>query len=401
MRPLEFHPRGRANGGKRRTSPRRRPDFDRLEGRRLLAPPRSPSAATRASYPADFRVTTFATGLNYPSGMAALSDGSILVGRQRRRSAGSYFNSPSRLIRLVDGDGDGVADGPGTVLYDGLPGGVTTVRVAGEFVLVTDSQAGAEGITVLQAGATPADPLTLAGAIHFSFPSGWEHTTYATAVRPTPGSPGEYDVFFNIGSEFNGIKKDAQGNSSSTRNGHAIPDPTTGSATASGLLSATLAGDSVYKVTLQDVAGTPALSGLTKVATGLRNAASLAVDPATGDLLLADNGIDGTNSGTAAWSTDTLQHVPSADMGVKVDDFGYPYDYSPQPTPRRASRTTRVDLLPPRGVVAPIASFQPLADPNLPASGSESEGASGFAARPVGVPGRSQQRGLHRVPRAV
>ena len=54
------------------------------------------------------------------------------------------------------------------------------------------------------------------------------------------------------------------------------------------------------------------LTGLTKVATGLRNAASMAIDPATGDLLYADNGIDGTDGGNEAYSTDTLHRIAAA-----------------------------------------------------------------------------------------
>src|SRR5262245_62172824 len=67
--------------------------------------------------PAHFRVTEFATGLNYPIGMAELSDGSILV---TSTDGPGFFTSNARLIRLRDADHDGVADGPSTVLFNGL-----------------------------------------------------------------------------------------------------------------------------------------------------------------------------------------------------------------------------------------------------------------------------------------
>ena len=50
----------------------------------------------------DFRVTTFATGLNYPVGMSELSDGSILVAVS---SGSSFFGSTSgQILRLSDPD---------------------------------------------------------------------------------------------------------------------------------------------------------------------------------------------------------------------------------------------------------------------------------------------------------
>src|SRR5262245_21942648 len=67
----------------------------------------------------DFRVTTFASGLDFPLGMAKLADGSLLVAVSQ---GASLFNSTGKLIRLVDANQDGVADGPGTTLYDNLPG---------------------------------------------------------------------------------------------------------------------------------------------------------------------------------------------------------------------------------------------------------------------------------------
>ncbi len=364
----------------------RRPALEALEDRCLLSGSPFSVGGDPVVDPAAFRVTTFASGLNYPHGMQALADGSILVAVSNPNSGSqSYYNSTGELLRFVDANDDGVADGSPGVLFNGFPGSLTEVRQAGRFIIVSSNQAGQEGLSVLRVGATPADALTLAGSINFAFPSPWEHTTYGLGVRPTPGRSGSYDVFFNIGSQFNGIKRDAQGNILFDANGHAIPDPTTGTVAASGLVTGTLQGDSVYKVTLRDNGGTPVFSNLTQIATGLRNAASLAIDPATGDLLLDDNGIDGTSGGNEAWSADTLQRVPAADMGVKVDDFGFPYHYTlTNVTPGGAG--TRIDLRPPDGVILPLAAFEPLVDPNLPTTGSESEGASGFALAPAGFP---------------
>src|SRR2546423_7377732 len=74
-------------------------------------------------HPEDFRITVFAVGLNYPDSMQQLADGSILVGTSLPRST-SYYDSVGELLRLVDEDGDGMADGPGTILFTGLPGSI-------------------------------------------------------------------------------------------------------------------------------------------------------------------------------------------------------------------------------------------------------------------------------------
>src|SRR5262245_33798670 len=75
---------------------------------------------------ADFRITVFATNLYFPLGMGRLSDGSMLVGV----SQGASFWSAStvgQILRLTDTNRDGVADGPGTILYTGLPGGQSSL----------------------------------------------------------------------------------------------------------------------------------------------------------------------------------------------------------------------------------------------------------------------------------
>ena len=66
------------------------------------------------------------------------------------------------------------------------------------------------------------------------------------------------------------------------------------------------------------------MSNLTRIASGLRNAASLAIDPATGDLVFADNGIDGNSGGNEAWSTDELDRIPAAQIGGSGRVFRFP-----------------------------------------------------------------------------
>ena len=112
------------------------PVVEALERRRMFADPPFAVGGDPRVDPSDFRVTTFATGLSFPYGMQQLPDGSILVGTSVP-TQNSYFNSTGRLVRLVDANHDGVADGPPTVLADGLSGTLTDVRVAGRLVFAS------------------------------------------------------------------------------------------------------------------------------------------------------------------------------------------------------------------------------------------------------------------------
>src|SRR5437867_5768296 len=76
----------------------------------------------------DFRITTFASNLDFPLGMAKLSDGSLLVALSQ---GANFFNSTGKLFRFVDTDQDGVADGAGIELYSNLTGSQSAVRVGG------------------------------------------------------------------------------------------------------------------------------------------------------------------------------------------------------------------------------------------------------------------------------
>jgi glucose/arabinose dehydrogenase len=304
-------------------------------------------------HPEDFRITAFASGLNYPYSMVQLADGSILVGTSRPAGT-TYFNSTGELLRLTDADGDGVADGPGTILFTGLPGTVTCVRQAGNLFFVTSVQTGSESIAVLRAGATPADPLSYIDSIRFSFSPDWDHTNYTLAVRDTPGQPGDHDLFFNVGSEYN-------------------IDPTTDTVPVSGLLNVTLNGDAIYMVTVHDTGNVPMFSGLTQVATGLRNAAGIALQPGTGDLYFEDNGADALIDGDEPLSTDTLNGIAAADIGTQVFNYGFPTQYVEYRTGRLIGS----------GAIVPLVAFQPTPDPF---NGSESEGPAEIGFAPASFP---------------
>ena len=294
-----------------------------------------------------FQISTFASGLNFPTSMQRLADGSILVGTSDPVS-GSIYNSSGTLLRFTDANDDGVADGPGQVVFSGLTGTVSSVRQAGGLLFVTSSRPGSETISVLRPGATPSDPLTSAGSIDFQFPSGTLHTTYALAVRDSPTVAGATELFFNVGSRTN-----------NTRTSTPIP--------VTGLIDATLNGDSIYRVTVTDpgVGAAPTFSGLEQIATGLRNAAGIAFDPLTGDLLFQDNGIDGLTDPNEPFSADELNRIAVGEIGGAIEDFGFPDRFVAYRTGGQGG---------PGG--NPLVAFQPIPDPS---NGSEAEGANEIA----------------------
>jgi glucose/arabinose dehydrogenase len=353
---FDGRPRYRGSGfrrSKKGATARRRLSFEFLEDRYLLNGVPLAIGGDLRVHAEDFRITVFATGLNYPYSMQQLADGSLLVGISRP-NGGNFFNSVGELLRLVDEDGDGVADGPGTILYTGLPGAVTSVRQAGSLFFVTSVPTGGEAISVLRAGATPADPLSFVGSIQFAFPPVWEHVSYASTVRENADQPGDFDLFFNVGSRENFA-------------------PTTDQVPVRGLMSGLLNGDAIYKVTVHDTGDTPIFYGLQQIATGLRNAAGITVQPGTGDLYFEDNGIDGLVDADEPTSADEINKIAAADIGRDVYNFGFPNDYVEYRTRRRIGS----------GGIQPLVAFQPYPDP---LNGSESEGPAEIGFAPPGFP---------------
>ena len=304
--------------------------------------------------PAQFRITTFATGINYVLGMEQLSDGSILAAIS---DGPNYFSSNGRLVRFVDANHDGVADASGATLATGLQGGLTSVRIAGNLVFVTGQK---KPIYVLRLGATPASALTVLGQINFTYPSGsWEHPHSALGVRATPGVAGSWDLIFQLGSRDNFA---------------ATPDSATVSISSSQITGASgvLKGDSIYKLTFADNGATVTASKLTQIANGLRNPAGFAFHPTTSDFYFQDNGIDGLVDANEPLSADELNIIPTAQIGT-LAFFGFPQNYIEYRTGKVVGGAG----------VAPLVAFQPLPDP---LTGEESEGPSDIAFAPPGFP---------------
>ena len=302
----------------------------------------------------DFRVTTFATNLSYPLGMARLTDGSLLVAVNQ---GPSFFSAPGRIVRLVDANQDGVADAPPAQLYAGLPSGQTSLRRGGNLLFVTGQGAG-KPIIVLRVGATPDAQLSYAGQININYPGSWYHPHSALFVQDVPGTTNLFDLFFQLGSQHNYDPTTANGSISSTN--------------ISGAIGAIL-GDSIHRLTIIDRGTNVTASNLTHIARGLRNAAGFAFHPKTGDFYFQDNGIDGLSDPNEPMSADELNVIRAQDLGTApVEYFGFPTNFIEYRTGRSVGGLG----------IQPLVAFQPLPSP----TGNESEGPNDIVFAPPGFP---------------
>jgi glucose/arabinose dehydrogenase len=302
----------------------------------------APMLASHPSIPPSLQLTTFATGLNYPYGMHVLPDGSLLVATGNPVSGQtSLFNSNLQILRYTDTDSNGVADGPASTVFNGPAGPATGMSGAGNVIAVATGGNTGSQILLLQAGAGGA--ITQVGSVQFTYPGFWWHDTHAVALRETAG--GGYELLFSVGSQDNAVA-------------------TAGAAGLSGLTNATLNPDSVYRMSFQISGSTATATGLTQVASGLRNGFGLAFD-AAGNLYIADNGMD--LGGNTPLSADELNFIAAA--SASAVDFGFPGTYIDYATGLQVGATGTL----------PQVAF-------LPQGGLKSEGAAGMALAPSGFP---------------
>jgi glucose/arabinose dehydrogenase len=301
----------------------------------------------------EFRVTTFAAGLNFPVGMTELPDGSLLVAVSNGSGAFSTTTSGS-LVRVVDTDFDGVANLMQT-LVGNVPGGrLTSVRRAGDLIAVT-GQGPTNPISFYRLGALASDPLVYAGQLNLSYPSAWSHMHTSLLFREAPGTPDQYELYFQIGSRNN--------NSATTQTVNVTGTPGFG---------AVLSGDAIHRIKISDNGTSIVATQHTRIATGLRNASGMIFHPHTGDFYIGENGIDGLVDPNEPYSADELNVIPAAQLGNSVPDFGFPNTYEQYRTGTQIGTSG----------VLPIETFQPIPMPN----GSESEGISEIVFAPSSFP---------------
>ena len=193
-------------------------------------------------------------------------------------------------------------------------------------------------------------------------------------------------MFFNIGSQYNGVVIGSNGKVVLDDNGNPTYQPTTGTVTASGLISGTLMGDSIYMVTLHDDNGTPVVSNLTRIASGCatRRAWRSTPRPATST---------SPTTGSTAMTAATRRGAPTSwtesrrrRSASRSRIFGFPEVVNGQLTDSYVKTIDKpgdpVTVVNPGVGVQPLVAFEPLPDPVLTVEGSESEGSSGFALSP-------------------
>ena len=297
--------------------------------------------------PEDFTITTYAGGLNFPVGMAELDDGSILTAVA---NGPTLFGSASgSILRLVDDDGDAIADRWIRLTEDLAVGGPTALDRAGDLLFVTGQ---GQPILILHMGTAPDYEITQVGRIDLNDAS-LLHPNSALAARRVDGI---YELFFPLGSAVNFAK--------TTQTRPLVSDFG---------LSADLACDAIHRLTFRFDGETITGAEVIQIATGLRSASGLAFHPETGDLYFEDNGIDGLQNAIEAHSADEINMIPNDQLGGEIEDFGFPDHYIAYRTGEFVGG----------GAIPPLVAFLPLPDP---ATGSEAEGPNEIAFAPPGFP---------------
>jgi len=258
---------------------------------------------------ATLTMTTFASGLNYPIGMAVVAPGQVIVGTTTPDAALSgtalgYLRGSGQLMKLTDANFDGVADGPGVVVFSGLPGAVTDVKTAGVLLAAATTGEGGPHAEVADVSllAPSGGGFTNLGSLHLTYPR--ENYNINLATAPVPGQPTQSYLYFHVAAGTD----DAQA-------GPAIG--------LSGLATGSLQGGSVYRVIVDSANPGNPVSGLTQIAYGIRNSGGMTVDSA-GRLLFTDNGYE---NGPTLVSADELNILQAAQLGGPAVDMGYPSNY--------------------------------------------------------------------------
>lgn len=308
----------------------------------------SPILSTNPAIPANMHITTFATGVNYPYGLCMLPDGSLLAATSRPSAGGSSpFASDTQILRYLDVDGNGIADGPPTVAYDNGPFGPTTgLAGVGNIIAFASGTGTGSQIQIMRAEAN--GTLTPLNSITFQQDGDWWHNSHTVAMRAVNGQPNTYELLFSVGSQNNDT-------------------PSTLDVPVTNLINTTLKAESVYQLRFDVNGNTVTAGALTQIANGLRNPFGIGYAP-NGDIYIAENGMD-IFPGQNQLSSDELNRVTAAQVGTTVVNFGFPNHYIQAYTGIEVSS----------GGTLPILAF-------LPQGGIRSEGVAGLSLAPTGFP---------------
>lgn len=316
---------------------------------------------SQAGGPAAAQGTIIASGLNFPYELSVASDGSLLFGQTTTTNlyglSYGWGQLSTGIAYKLPNLGNGSFGSP-VALSEGFSGLVTSVKPLSDGVLVVDSGAaggGDQGGTGNRAINFVSPNGQTIGSISFSYPPGcswacWEHGNGMSLV--VPGANGSNTVYFIVGSQSDDVATTA-----------------TVTATGMGLNNVSLNADSIYMMTVQSSNPNSAVitSPPQQIAGGLRNPFALTTD-SQGDLLIADNGIDGSHV-SHELGADAIDEIPAGTIGQSIYDFGFPDSYTDFGTGQRVSGDP--------GATLPLVALTPAPDSNgIP---QNCEGASAMA----------------------
>lgn len=318
---------------------------------------------SQAGGPSALAGTTLASGLNFPYELAVANDGSLLFGQTTTTypyglSYGEGFFSTGSAWELPS-QGNGSFGSP-VAVSGSFSGIATSVKTLSNGVLLVDNGSADESVggTRVMNFVSPAGQTI--GSITFAYPAScsevcWDHGNGMSLV--VPGANGSNTVYFIVGSEFD----DAASTS-------------TVSISGLGLNNFTLNADSIYMMTVQSTNGNSVqvTSAPQQIAAGLRNPFALTLDSA-GDLLIADNGIDGAHT-VNELGADSIDEIPANMIGEEIYDFGFPDSYTNFSTGQVVSGDPNA--------IPPVVALIPVADSN--GTPQNCEGASAIVSLPAG-----------------
>lgn len=318
-----------------------------VDNREALSQALTTLPPTLANHP-DIQTTRFAEDLDFPTGMVAVDDSTILVAVN---DGDNFFASTGRILQIQDTDGDGVADGPPVELAAGLPGGLTSLVRHGSWIFTIATRPEQQALIAFVLDES--GQLTETTRISFPINSSY-HLASALAVRAGAGTENPtIEVFTQFGSRENNSAGDAL-------------DFTSTSGIAGSMAAAAL-----HRFTFEiDADGTSLqLSGHDQIASGLRNASALAFASASGDLFILENGIDGFENAIEPTSADEINIIPAGSIGGDLEDFGFPENFAEYRTGNFIGDAGKAPFI----AIHPIPDF---------ADGRESEGGSSMTWAP-------------------
>ncbi len=261
------------------------------------------SVVVDSAYSSQFQTYTVLTGLDYPVGLARLTDGSLLIGSTTPQagSGGSgqfaYYLGSGQVLRY--------AGGVTTVVSSNLPGAVTGVQKLDNNLIVVSTVGNQTSAGFKMADLTflagSGNSYTNVGSVHFQYQPGGDAASLEPGVMQI--APGQYKIVFGL---------EALGNDGTPG----------GPVTLTGLIAAQLPGGSIDALTVNTSGGVPVVTSAVQLASGIRNTTNPIINQ-SGTIFFGDNNFDVSG---APVSADELNAIPANVSGIPF--YGYPGNYT-------------------------------------------------------------------------